>query len=207
MYDKYILPYVLNCTCGQKPFVKQRQKLVPLAKGKVLEVGIGSGLNMPYFDTSKVISVVGIDPSVELIQLAEKRIDDSMPDVNFVISKAEEMQFNDNSFDTVLITYTMCTVDDVSASLMQIKRVLKSDGQLLFCEHGLAPDEKIVKWQNRINKFWPTISGGCNINKNIPHLIGEAGFTISNMEQMYLPKTPKILGYNYWGTALKAEQN
>ena len=207
MYDKYILPYVLNCTCGQKPFVKQRQKLVPMAKGKVLEVGIGSGLNMPYFDTSKVISVVGIDPSVELIKLAEKRIDDSMPDVNFVISKAEEMQFNDNSFDTVLITYTMCTVDDVSASLMQIKRVLKSDGQLLFCEHGLAPDEKIVKWQNRINKFWPMISGGCNINKNIPHLIGEAGFTISNMEQMYLPKTPKILGYNYWGTALKAEQN
>ena len=207
MYEKYILPYLLNYTCGQKPFIKQRQKLVPMAKGKVLEVGIGSGLNMPYFDTSKVISVVGIDPSVELIQLAEKRIDDSMPDVDFVISKAEEMQFNDNSFDTVLITYTMCTVDDVSASLMQIKRVLKSDGQLLFCEHGLAPDEKIVKWQNRINKFWPTISGGCNINKNIPHLIGEAGFTISNMEQMYLPKTPKILGYNYWGTALKAEQN
>ena len=207
MYDKYILPYVLNCTCGQKPFVKQRQKLVPMAKGKVLEVGIGSGLNMPYFDTSKIISVVGIDPSEELIQLAEKRIDDSMPDVDFVISKAEELQFNDNTFDTVLITYTMCTVDDVSASLMQIKRVLKSDGQLLFCEHGLAPDEKIVKWQNRINKFWPTISGGCNINKNIPHLIGEAGFTISNMEQMYLPKTPKILGYNYWGTALKAEQN
>ena len=205
MYDKYILPYVLNCTCGQKPFVKQRQKLVPMAKGKVLEVGIGSGLNMPYFDTSKIISVVGIDPSEELIQLAEKRIDDSMPDVDFVISKAEEMQFNDNSFDTVLITYTMCTVDDVSASLMQIKRVLKSDGQLLFCEHGLAPDEKIVKWQNRINKFWPTISGGCNINKNIPHLIGEAGFTISNMEQMYLPKTPKILGYNYWGTAIKAD--
>ena len=207
MYDKYILPYVLNCTCGQKPFIKQRQKLVPMAKGKVLEVGIGSGLNMPYFDTSKIISVVGIDPSEELIQLAEKRIDDSMPDVDFVISKAEELQFNDNTFDTVLITYTMCTVDDVSASLMQIKRVLKSDGQLLFCEHGLAPDEKIVKWQNRINKFWPTISGGCNINKNIPHLIGEAGFTISNMEQMYLPKTPKILGYNYWGTALKAEQN
>ena len=205
MYDKYILPYVLNCTCGQKPFVKQRQKLVPMAKGKVLEVGIGSGLNMPYFDTSKIISVVGIDPSEELIQLAEKRIDDSMPDVDFVISKAEEMQFNDNSFDTVLITYTMCTVDDVLASLMQIKRVLKSDGQLLFCEHGLAPDEKIVKWQNRINKFWPTISGGCNINKNIPHLIGEAGFTMPNMEQMYLPKTPKIFGYNYWGTALKAE--
>jgi len=205
MYDKYILPYVLNCTCGQKPFIRQRQKLVPIAKGKVLEVGIGSGLNMPYFDTSKISSVVGIDPSEELIQLAEKRIDDSMPDIDFVISKAEEMQFNDNLFDTVLITYTICTVGDVSASLKQIKRVLKSDGQLIFCEHGLAPDEKVVKWQNRINKFWPTISGGCNINKNIPLLIEQAGFAITNMEQMYLPKTPKILGYNYWGTALKAD--
>jgi len=205
MYDKYILPYVLNCTCGQKPFIRQRQKLVPIAKGKVLEVGIGSGLNMPYFDTSKISSVVGIDPSEELIQLAEKRINDSMPDTDFVISKAEEMQFNDNLFDTVLITYTICTVGDVSASLKQIKRVLKSDGQLLFCEHGLAPDEKVVKWQNRINKFWPTISGGCNINKNIPLLIEQAGFAITNMEQMYLPKTPKILGYNYWGTALKAD--
>ena len=205
MYDKYILPYVLNCTCGQKPFIRQRQKLVPIAKGKVLEVGIGSGLNMPYFDTSKISSVVGIDPSEELIQLAEKRINDSMPDIDFVISKAEEMQFNDNLFDTVLITYTICTVGDVSASLKQIKRVLKSDGQLLFCEHGLAPDEKVVKWQNRINKFWPTISGGCNINKNIPLLIEQAGFAITNMEQMYLPKTPKILGYNYWGTALKAD--
>ena len=91
------------------------------------------------------------------------------------------------------------------ASLKEIRRVLKSGGQLLFCEHGLAPEEKTAEWQNRINYFWPYISGGCNLNKDIPHLIGEAGFNISNMEQMYLPKTPKILGYNYWGTAVKAD--
>jgi len=203
MYEKYILPYLLNYTCGQKPFIKQRQKLVPMAKGKVLEVGIGSGLNMPYLNTSNISSLVGIDPSEELIQIAEKRIDDSMPKIDFIISKAEEMKFDDNAFDTVLMTYTMCTVEDVAASLMEIKRVLKPDGKLLFCEHGLAPEEKVVAWQNRINKFWPYISGGCNINKNIPQLIEEAGFNIPNMEQMYLPKTPKILGYNYWGTAVK----
>ena len=115
------------------------------------------------------------------------------------------MKFDDNAFDTVLMTYTMCTVEDVAASLMEIKRVLKPDGKLLFCEHGLAPEEKVVQWQNRINKFWPYISGGCNINKNIPQLIEEAGFNIPNMEQMYLPKTPKILGYNYWGTAVKSD--
>ena len=205
MYDKYILPYLLNYTCGQKPFIKQRQKIVPMAKGKVLEVGIGSGLNMPFLNINKINSLIGIDPSEELIQLAEKRIDDSMPDIDFLISKAEEMQFNDNTFDTVLMTYTLCTVEDVHASLSEIKRVLKPEGQLLFCEHGLAPEEKTAEWQNRINYIWPHISGGCNLNKDIPHLIEKAGFNISNIEQMYLPKTPKILGYNYWGTAIKAD--
>ena len=96
MYEKYILPYLLNYTCGQKPFIKQRQKLVPMAKGKVLEVGIGSGLNMPYLNTSNISSLVGIDPSEELIQIAEKRIDDSMPKIDFIISKAEEMKFDDS---------------------------------------------------------------------------------------------------------------
>ena len=160
---------------------------------------------MPYLNASNISSLVGVDPSEELIQIAEKRIDDSMPKIDLVISKAEEMKFDDNAFDTVLMTYTICTVEDVAASLLEIKRVLKPDGKLLFCEHGLAPEEKVVKWQNRINKFWPYISGGCNINKNIPQLIEEAGFNIPNMEQMYLPQTPKIFGYNYWGTAVKSD--
>ena len=204
MYDKYILPYLLNYTCGQKPFIKQREKIVPLARGKVLEIGIGSGLNLPYLDAARIDSLVGIDPSEELIGLAEKRIDDSMPKIEFIVSKAEDMHFNDDTFDTVLMTYTMCTVDDVSRVLDELKRVLKPDGHLLFCEHGLAPDEKVMAWQNRINHFWPHISGGCNINKNIPHLIKKAGLNILMMDEMYLPKTPKILGYNYWGTATRA---
>ena len=153
MYDKYILPYLLNYTCGQKPFIKQREKIVPLARGKVLEIGIGSGLNLPYLDAARIDSLVGIDPSEELIGLAEKRIDDSMPKIEFIVSKAEDMFFNDDTFDTVLMTYTMCTVDDVSRVLDELKRVLKPDGHLLFCEHGLAPDEKVMAWQNRINHF------------------------------------------------------
>lgn len=204
MYDKYILPYLLNFTCGQKPFIKQREKIVPMAKGRVLEIGIGSGLNLPYLDASRIDSLVGIDPSEELIRIAEQRINDSMPKIEFIVSKAEQMSFNDNTFDTVLMTYTMCTVDDASRVLDEIKRVLKSDGQLLFCEHGLAPEEKVVVWQNRINRFWPHISGGCNINKDIPNLIKKAGLNILSMDEMYLPRTPKILGYNYWGTAINS---
>lgn len=204
MYDKYILPYLLNFTCGQKPFIKQREKIVPMAKGRVLEIGIGSGLNLPYLDASRIDSLVGIDPSEELIGIAEQRINDSMPKIEFIVSKAEQMSFNDNTFDTVLMTYTMCTVDDASRVLDEIKRVLKSDGQLLFCEHGVAPEEKVVVWQNRINRFWPHISGGCNINKDIPNLIKKAGLNILSMDEMYLPRTPKILGYNYWGTAINS---
>ena len=204
MYDKYILPYLLNFTCGQKPFIKQREKIVPMAKGRVLEIGIGSGLNLPYLDASRIDSLVGIDPSEELIRIAEQRINDSMPKIEFIVSKAEQMSFNDNTFDTVLMTYTMCTVDDASRVLDEIKRVLKSDGQLLFCEHGVAPEEKVVVWQNRINRFWPHISGGCNINKDIPNLIKKAGLNILSMDEMYLPRTPKILGYNYWGTAINS---
>ena len=204
MYDKYILPYLLNFTCGQKPFIKQREKIVPMAKGRVLEIGIGSGLNLPYLDASRIDSLVGIDPSEELIGIAEQRINDSMPKIEFIVSKAEQMSFNDNTFDTVLMTYTMCTVDNASRVLDEIKRVLKSDGQLLFCEHGVAPEEKVVVWQNRINRFWPHISGGCNINKDIPNLIKKAGLNILSMDEMYLPRTPKILGYNYWGTAINS---
>ena len=109
----------------------------------------------------------------------------------------------DKSIDTVLITYTMCTITDVALSNSEIIRVLKDDGKLLFCEHGLAPDKNIAKWQKRINPLWSKIAGGCNLNRDIPNLISSSGFKISNMEEMYLPSTPKFAGYNYWGVAKK----
>ena len=203
MYNKYILPRILNYTCGQKPFTKQREKIVPLAQGKVLEVGIGSGLNMSYLNPNKVDSFTGIDPSEDLLAMAESQVSDSISEINLIASTAEEMQFENNSFDSVLMTYTLCTVQNASVVLNQIKRVLKQDGQLIFCEHGLAPEFNIITWQNRINQFWPLISGGCNLNKDIPKLFEAEGFTVISMDEMYLPKTPKLLGYNYWGTAKK----
>ena len=113
------------------------------------------------------------------------------------------MPLPDKSIDTVLITYTMCTIPDVALSNSEIMRVLKDDGKLLFCEHGLAPDKNIAKWQKRINPLWGKIAGGCNLNRDIPKLISSSGFKISNMEEMYLPSTPKFAGYNYWGVAKK----
>ena len=200
-YDKYVLPKVLNCTCGSKPIQYQRKKVVPLAEGVVLDVGIGSGLNIPFYDMSKIDKVLGLDPSEELNNIAKGVAEENEVDVDFMLCGAEDIPLPDNHVDTLLITYTMCTIPKVSAANKEMLRVLKPGGKFIFCEHGLAPDANIAKWQSRINPIWGKIAGGCYLNRNIPELITTAGFVIENMEQMYLPSTPKFAGYNYWGSA------
>ena len=203
LYDKYVLPKFLNCACGSNPVSRQRQKVVPLVEGKVLEVGVGSGLNLPFYDKSKIDELWGLDPSEELSDMARKLADRENIVVNFISSGAEEIPLPDSYFDSVLITYTMCTIPEVARANKEIKRVLKRGGKLIFCEHGEAPDENIRKWQKRINPFWGKLAGGCNINRKIPSLIQNAGFEIVELEEMYLHKTPKIAGYNYWGYAVE----
>ena len=201
-YDKYILPHFLNCACGTKPIQYQREKVVPLATGLVLEIGIGSGLNIPFYDTAKVTRVLGLDPSEELNRMARKVAEEKGLAVEFILGGAEAIALPDNHVDTVLVTYTMCTIPQVAEANKEINRVLKPKGKLIFCEHGLAPDANVSKWQNRIDPYWGKIAGGCHLNRNIPALISAAGFKIESMEQMYLPGTPKFAGYNYWGTAV-----
>ena len=203
LYNKYILPKFLNCACGSKPINYQRQKIVPLAKGKVLDIGIGSGLNIPFYNSDKIDQVIGIDPSHELIELAKELANDSKASIDFVIGSAESIPYPDNFFDTVLVTYTMCTIPNVAIANKEMWRVLKDDGRLIFCEHGLAPDKKISKWQNRIDPFWGKIAGGCHLNRDIQKLITDAGFSFESLDKMYLPSTPKFAGYNYWGVSKK----
>jgi len=202
-YDKYILPKFLNCACGTKPINYQRDKIVPLAKGIVLDIGIGSGLNIPFYNKSNIDHLYGLDPSEELLKIAKPLAKKNELEIEFLQCGAEAIPLTDQSIDTVLITYTMCTIPDIKLSNSEIMRVLKPEGQLLFCEHGLAPDKNIAKWQRRINPIWRKIAGGCNLNRDIPKLITSSGFKISNMEEMYLPSTPKFAGYNYWGVAKK----
>ena len=202
LYDKYVLPKFLNCACASKPILRQRQKVVPLAEGKVLEIGIGSGLNLPFYEKSKIDEIWGLDPSEELSAMARIVADQESIEVNFISSGAEEIPLPDDHFDSVLVTYTMCTIPEVLRANQEIRRVLRAGGKMIFCEHGEAPDENIRKWQKRINPFWGKIAGGCNINRKIPSLIQDSGFDIIEMEEMYLPSTPKIAGYNYWGYAV-----
>ena len=202
-YDKYILPKFLNCACGTKPINYQRDKIVPLAKGIVLDIGIGSGLNIPFYNKSNIDHLYGLDPSEELLKIAKHLAKKNELEIEFLQCGAEAIPLPDQSIDTVLITYTMCTIPDIKLSNSEIMRVLKPEGQLLFCEHGLAPDKNIAKWQRRINPIWSKLAGGCNLNRDIPKLITSSGFKILNMEEMYLPSTPKFAGYNYWGVAKK----
>ncbi|MDA8808743.1 class I SAM-dependent methyltransferase [Gammaproteobacteria bacterium] len=203
LYNKYILPKFLNCACGSKPINYQRQKVVPLAKGKVLDIGIGSGLNIPFYNSDKIDTVIGIDPSHELIDLAKDFINNSQTSIELVIGSAESIPYPDNFFDTVLVTYTMCTIPNVAIANKEMWRVLKDDGRLIFCEHGLATDKKISKWQNRIDPFWGKIAGGCHLNRDIQKLITDAGFLFESLDKMYIPSTPKFAGYNYWGIGKK----
>ena len=200
-YEKFLLPKLLDTCCSTKPIQYQRKKIVPQAKGAVLEIGVGSGLNIPFYEKKDIHKVYGLDPSEELCEMARKTAENNQLKIDFLINGAEEIELPSNSIDTVLITYTLCTIPNTNDALKEIKRVMRSDARILFCEHGTAPDKNIVKWQNRINPLWGKLFGGCNINRDIPNILLSAGFKIKNLDQMYLPSTPKIVGYNYWGNA------
>ena len=199
-YAKYLLPRTVHFVCSAKPIRKQRKKVVSPATGRVLEIGIGSGLNLPLYDPNKVQHLWGLDPSIELWALAEKAASQVDFKVEFIKGDAEAIPLDDCSADTVLVTYTLCSVSGVLRALEEIRRVLKLDGQLIFCEHGAAPDASVRRWQNRLNPIWKRIGGGCNLNLPIPSLLEQAGLKIRKMDTMYLPGW-KPVTFNYWGTA------
>jgi len=201
LYERYVLPHVINMPCSAPPILKQREKVVPLATGRVLEVGMGSGINLSFYDPDKVEFVFGLEPSEGMRRKAQKNLAAAPVEVKWLDLPGEEIPLDDKSIDTVVLTYTLCTIADFRQALAEMRRVLKPGGTLLFCEHGEAPDESVSRWQARINPFWKKIAGGCNLNRPIPDNIEEAGFSIDKLESMYLPDTPKIAAFNYWGSA------
>jgi ubiquinone/menaquinone biosynthesis C-methylase UbiE len=202
-YQKYVLPKFVHLACGLEPNRRQRQKVVPLARGNVLEVGIGSGHNLPHYDPAKVTRVWGLEPSPHMTAMASEAAASVPFEVEFVHLPGEEIPLDDASVDTVLVTYTLCTIPDLPVALRQMARVLKPDGTLIFCEHGAAPDPDVRRWQDRINPLWKRLGGGCQLNREIPVLIEESGFVITRLDTMYLPGW-RIATFNYWGTATLA---
>lgn len=190
----------MTFACSAKPNRKQREKVIPQAEGEILEVGFGAGLNLPYYDSSKVRKIWALEPSEGMRRKAEKTLAESDMDIEFIDLPGEQIPLEDRSVDTVVITYTLCTIEDTRRALEGMRRVLKPGGRLLFCEHGLAPDEDVQRWQARLNPVWTRIAGGCQLDRDIPALIRAGGFDIKVDERMYIPGA-KVLCYNFWGSA------
>lgn len=197
-YTRRVLPYLIDCACAVESVREQRKRVVPLARGRVLEIGIGTGRNLEYYDPAKVLAVIGLDLGVH--RLAQKRIRGSGMSVELVEGTAERLPYPDGSFDTVLATYSLCTIPDPGAALSEIRRVLAPAGQFLFCEHGLSPDASVRRWQDRLTPLWSRFTGGCHLNRDIPALLLGAGFHSPDLQTVYLPG-PRPLTYNYWGSA------
>jgi ubiquinone/menaquinone biosynthesis C-methylase UbiE len=200
-YAEQILPHMIDLACSTKPTRKQREKIVPLATGDVLEIGFGSGLNLPFYDRRLVRRIWGLEPSKGMRRKAAGPVAASGLDVEFIDLPGEEIPLAQNSVDTVLITYALCTIPDAVTALEGMRRVLRPGGRLLYCEHGKAPDAGVHRWQDRLNPGWRALAGGCNMNRDIPALIRAAGFRIKSDERMYIPGV-RVLSYNYWGTAV-----
>lgn len=199
-YAKYILPVCLDKACGVGPVTKQRAKIIPLAKGRVLEVGIGSGLNLPHYNPAQVERVIGVDPDDHIWTRSQRRRNTADFPVERIGLSGENIPMESDSVDTVVVTYSLCTIPDPVQALREMRRILKSDGEILFCEHGRAPDHNIAKWQKRIDPFWSKLAGGCQSGRDIPSLITQAGLKTIELDQFYIPG-PRVLSYNYWGRA------
>ena len=202
-YSHFILPRLLDAAMSTKPIHYQRRKVVPRAEGRVLEVGFGAGHNLPYYDASRVSHIWALEPAGEMRARAARRVASSPISLEFLDLPGEQIPLENDSADTVLITYTLCSIPDVMAALGQMRRVLKPSGRMIFCEHGEAPDENVRKWQRRLTPAWKVIGGGCHLNRAIPKLIRDGGFRVDDIETMYLPGTPHFAGFNYWGSATK----
>ncbi|MFZ2318331.1 MAG: class I SAM-dependent methyltransferase [Pseudomonas sp.] len=186
LYDQHVLPHLIDFACGMGAVMKTRAQIVPQAEGRVLEIGIGSGLNLSFYDPAKVSVIVGVDPSAAMQKLAQQRAAQINIPVEMIALELGQIQAADASFDSIVCTFTLCTIPDAMAALQEMRRVLKPGGKLLFSEHGLAPDLPVVRWQNRLTPLWKPFSGGCHLNRDIPALIRAGGFNIGQLDSSYL---------------------
>jgi SAM-dependent methyltransferase len=200
-YERNVLPKLLCCACGAPAIREQREKLVPRAKGRVLELGIGGGLNLAFYDPKAATGVTGVDPHPELRAIAQAAPRPEGLAVDVQPGEAESLPFVDASFDTVLCTFTLCSVRSPADVLSEARRVLKPGGQFLFCEHGLSPDASVSRWQRGLEPLWKRLAGGCHLTRPVIPAIEAAGFRLDEARRFYVEKTPKPLGWCEQGVA------
>ena len=197
-YQERILPHLIQMSMKQEHFEPYRRRAVSAARGRVLEIGVGSGLNLPLYESG--IHVVGVDPSAKLLSMAREATADRVQSIELIEGSAESLPLPDHEFDTVVTTWTMCSIPNLPQALAEVRRVLKADGKLVFAEHGRAPEATVVRWQNALTPVWKRIGGGCHLNRPIDQLIVAAGFRIDGLKTGYM-KGPKPMTFMYEGEA------
>jgi len=202
VYDRWILPRLTHFVMRSQMLADYRARAVAAASGDVLEIGMGSGLNLPFYG-QKVRRVIGVEPSAPLVRIAEEGARRVSVPVDFLLISAEELPLPDSSVDTAVTTWSLCTIPDPVKALREVRRVLRSSGQLIFVEHGLAPESGVATWQNRLTPLWCRCAGGCHLNRPIADLVREAGFVITNLQTGYMSR-PKFASFMYDGTARSA---
>ena len=203
LWDRYVVPAVVSKACASKPIMKQREKVVPLAEGRVLELGCGSGTNFDFYRADKVDHLFALEPAPGMVARARKELGGHSlePKTEFLETGAEAIPLDDATIDTAVITFVLCTIPDWQGSLAEVRRVLKPGGKVLFSEHGLAPDAGVATWQRRVEPVWKRLAGGCHLTRDTGQLFRDAGFQLQDTETMYLPSTPRIAGFVSWGAA------
>jgi ubiquinone/menaquinone biosynthesis C-methylase UbiE len=202
-YDRVVLPVLIDLACGSAHMRRLREEIVPQARGDVLEVGIGTGRNLPFYDRARVRSIVGVEPSLRMHRMALRRARDAGLEVSLVGLSAERLPLADARFDSVVCTFTLCSIPDPVPALREMRRVLAPGGRLLSAEHGRAPDAGVAAWQSRLTPWWRRVAGGCCLDRDMPALLRSAGFR-AELHQRYLPG-PRVSGYHYWGEAVADE--
>ncbi len=202
-YEDHILPRVITCACGQKGIAKRRAALIPLARGKVFEIGCGGGLNQPFYNSDTVTDFAGIEPNGRLLGAAREQAHNRGWGVDIRQAWGEEIPFPGSTFDSVVCTYTLCSVEHPARVVSELRRIMKPDGQLLFLEHGRAPDPAVYAWQRRIEPLWKPLGGGCHLTRPVGGSLRAAGLEVEPLGQGYLARAPRPFGWMEWGIARK----
>lgn len=200
-WDRNVVPRLIGCACSQPQIMKARSRVVPQADGDVLELGCGGGINMAFYDPARIRSFSGLDPSPALLERSRQSAAERGMAADIQAGVGEAMPFKNQSFDTILVTFTLCSVDDQQQVLREMRRVLRPDGKVLFLEHGRAPDEGVARWQRRIEPVWKRIGGNCHLTRAVASAYADQGFELIETEQTYMPKTPRPFGWIEWGQA------
>lgn len=203
-YNRVILPNLIDSSCKQGPIMKQRSKIVPEAEGVVAEIGMGAAPNLQFYDPGKVKALIGIEPNPGMRKKAGRAIEGQPIPIELVEGFAENLPLETGQADTVVLTYTLCSLPDVPGAFSEIRRILKPGGKLLVLEHGAAPDADVFKWQRRLEPVWKLIGGGCHLTRPIDKMVEAGGFRFDHLVTEYVKKTPKFVGYDYTGVARPA---